>query len=131
VSVVNAPFVPGPKFEPEPEQKIWEAPWVLPLAKQVLAGFFILVVVLRVLRPYFKSLAEKPDPKDIYELSSAQMMGSNNEQRIMMNAPEQPLKLPKLSKPGEQSLSHVSDMVKEDPKRVAKVIMNWVGNEDD
>jgi len=128
VSVVNSAFIPEPKPELDPPDSIFNQAWVLPFAKQILAGLFILILVLRVFRPFFNKMSEKPTKSALLEYG---VLPAGGDQKLVGGPPEMPLRLPNLTKPGEASLAHVAEMVKEDPKRVAKVIMNWVGNEDE
>jgi flagellar M-ring protein FliF len=55
VNVINADFTAPPTVEPLPEPPLWKQPWVLDLAKQVLAALVVLYLALGVVRPTMRS----------------------------------------------------------------------------
>lgn len=58
VSLTNLAFN-SPVVEPLPEPSFWEEPWFWDIAKQVLAGLAVMLLVFGVLRPMMRNLSRK------------------------------------------------------------------------
>jgi len=122
VTVSNMPFAVPEAVIPA-ETSILDSPLVMQGGK-MLAGFVaLLVLILTVLRPALRNLAEssaraveKQQALRLQEHNLA-FQGPDGE---MMAAPQQTY---------EQKLSRARTMVNEDPTRVASVIKSWVGED--
>lgn len=129
LNVINASFTEPAKVEPLPEPALLDKPWVWDVGKQVLAGIGILVLLFGVLKPLFRNLVEKA-PTPVYmtanaggggQLSSPEM----NQQRLPSAQAPQLLD----NNAYEQKLGIAQGMAKNDPKRVAQVVKNWVASD--
>ncbi len=122
VNVVNASFIPQQVPEQLAAPELWREPWVADLAKQALLALLALIIVPLVLRPMLKNLSSHaavravPVPAGLAgvpALAGAPAAGS-------------PAALPARREGGEEPLKLAQDMVREDPRRVAQVVKQWV-----
>ena len=130
VSVINSPFVEG-TVEEIPELPLWEQPWVWELAKQVLAGLFVLILIFGVLRPILRNLATRSD-KDISdsELDSlAPLDDVLSDDQVTLSASDDPLLAPP-SDLYERQLNAIRALIAENPGRVAQVVRHWVSSDE-
>jgi flagellar M-ring protein FliF len=122
VSVVNAAFHDEHE-ELKPEAvPIWQRPMVQDIARLVLGALVLLVIALGVLRPLIRNLTTA-------SLSSVAVGAGGGQDgarsggegaQAMAAAPAAPLAY-------EQQIAQAKTMVAQDPKRVAQVVKNWVG----
>ncbi len=127
VSVINVSFREAAAAEPLPATPVWQEPWVWDVGKQVLGGLLVLFLVLFVLRPVLRSLAQKERPQAQGQLPAGQAPEAlpggqqhaalGHEQRAAI-APPPP--------PEEQHLELAKSLAQQDPKRVAQVVKTWV-----
>ena len=142
IEVVNAPFRAEPLDEPEP-LPIWQQPWVLDIAKQAVGVLLLLAVVLMVVRPTVRSLlATLPPPAPplpagavagvggLAELPAppgavpAQLPGAAGVQAGQQAVPALPAADP------DRQLVAARSIAEQDPKRVAKILKEWVSEHD-
>lgn len=129
VNVVNLSFREVPAPEPFPEPSLLEAPWVADLARQALAGLGLLLLVLLVLKPALKSLAQpaplRPALAGGGELPQlpAPMAAGGNAPVPVQDAP-QTLAAPQ--KNPDEEINRARQRVEQDPKLVAQVVRQWV-----
>jgi len=120
VSVMNGAFN-TPTMEKAPEVPVWKDPSTISLAKDVgrylLIAAFVLFVVFKVLRPMAKNLARVPA-----------LPGSAPVELLSAPAGE-PQEQAKPLDRYEASLASARQIARQDPKMVAHVVKNWVGNE--
>lgn len=134
VNVINASFVPPPALEPLPEPSILEQEWVWRIAKYVLSGIALVLVIMTVLRPLMQASALPPAAPAALGgpqggTARANLAGANE-----MGFPEDQVTLggqPQLGPPGgmnsyQQQLQMARSMVEGEPQRVAHVVKNWV-----
>ncbi len=122
IQIVNTPFQLPEAVEPLPELPIWEQPWALTLAKQLLGGLVVLLIAFGILRPMLSNLATQGKNVEANYAALPQSSQSGD-----INAGEDQLTLSNQQPPnGQQLLDAASTMVKEDPKRVAQVLNSWV-----
>jgi flagellar M-ring protein FliF len=122
IQIVNTPFQLPEVVEPLPELPIWEQPWALTLAKQLLGGLVVLLIACGVLRPMLSNLATQGKNIEANYAALPQASQSGD-----ISAGEDQLTLSNQQPPnGQQLLDAASTMVKEDPKRVAQVLNSWV-----
>ncbi|WP_036185872.1 flagellar basal-body MS-ring/collar protein FliF [Marinobacterium sp. AK27] len=133
VTVVNSPFVPAEEVQEE-ALSFWQQDWFWDLGKQLMAALFVLILVLGVLRPILKSLANSSSDKDEIRLGpagdvSAELEGLEGADiaddkvtfggidKSMMTTPNESF---------EYQLNAIRSMVAEDPAKVAQAVRQWV-----
>ncbi len=130
VNVINASFRAVEPPLPLPEPPLWEAPWVMDLAKTVLAAILVLIVALTVVRPLLRSLAAGGRTARRNQAALAAPGGAAGTMQIGHDG-----RTPALAGPGtaarsyEDSLDTARDMVREDPKRVAQLMKTWIASD--
>ncbi|MFK7159759.1 flagellar basal-body MS-ring/collar protein FliF [Marinospirillum sp. MEB164] len=130
VSVINSPFVES-TLDELPELPFWEQPWFWDLAKQILAGLFVLILIFGVLRPILRNLATKADADiegaELDEL--APLDGGLSDDQVTLSASDDPLLAPP-SDLYERQLNAIRALIAENPGRVAQVVRQWIANDD-
>ncbi len=136
VTVINSPFVP-----PEPvsleEPAIWEQDWFWDLLKQVMAALFVLLLILGVLRPILKSLADAGKPKESLSLGPAGEISADLEGLEGAGVADDKVTLgsagsggrgilPSPNESFDYQLNAIRSMVAEDPEKVAQAVRQWV-----
>ncbi|MFM8454973.1 MAG: flagellar basal-body MS-ring/collar protein FliF [Gammaproteobacteria bacterium] len=129
VSVINSSFAQAPPVLPPEQLKLWQQAWFIPLVKQILGGIFVLLVLFMVIRPLLKNLAVASGNSGGMgsELPMAggapiQLEGPNNSMRQLSSESGTQAKEP---------IDKVKQLVQDDSKKVANVVMNWVGKEEE
>ncbi len=128
VNVINVPFAPPPEVEPLPEPPLWKQPWVLTLAKQVAAGLAVLLVIFGVLRPVMRNLARQAEQQRAVVPAAGEEGEVLADDQVTLTGGEAP-RLPRQRQGYQANLEMAKNAVQQDPKLVAQVIKNWVGNE--
>lgn len=134
VTVVNSSFV-EPDFSGDVEMPaipLWKQPWFWTALKQGVAGIFILVVLFTILKPLLTTLASKT-------ITIRNSVGpSYVPGPAIMDSPDLPIlkqeEIPRLPEPSASygaKMDAIRNMVKDDPGRVAQVVLNWVGDENE
>ncbi|MCV6626653.1 MAG: flagellar basal body M-ring protein FliF, partial [Cellvibrionaceae bacterium] len=137
VSVLNSPFVvkDGVMLEEAP---VWEQPWFGNLTKQAVGLIIILILVLGLLRPLLKNLAESgrlrreaEEAAELADLAAVEMEGfdSLSEDAVTLTGGET-LQLPSPNESYEAQLNTIKAMIAEDAGRVALVLKAWVTEEE-
>jgi flagellar M-ring protein FliF len=125
VSVVNAPFARESLDAPAEDLPLWQHPKALPLLRTMLGGIAVLVLILTVLRPAFRQML---GPKTAAQPAVARAAVTTLDDVPMpMAVPAQEQALPAAS--FEQRLEQARGAAGSDPKRVAQVMRDWVGND--
>ncbi len=118
VSVINGAFN-TPTVEKIAEVPVWKDPSTIGMAKDagryLLIAAFVLFLVFKVLKPMVKNLARVP------ALSGTQLE--------LLAGPAGAAALAPPVDRYEASLTSARQIAKQDPKMVAHVVKNWVGNE--
>jgi flagellar M-ring protein FliF len=133
VNVINASFHPLATPEPLPEPPVWQEPWVLDLAKTILAVIVVLFLALTVLRPVLRSLADRGSEArsmggaamgTLPEGGSGEMrQGLPHEARMALTGPQDP------GRSHEVKLETARGLVRDDPRRVAQLMKNWIASD--
>lgn len=129
VTIINSSFaLPPPVTSPldaKENTSIFHQPWFFPALKQILGGFFVLFILLSVVKPMVKSLADLKiiDSKNMAENGDA--MGNGG------MLPNGKMNLLPSDSTSQQKIEHVKQITHDDSKRAAQVVMNWVGREDE
>ncbi|OPX56812.1 flagellar M-ring protein FliF [Oceanospirillum multiglobuliferum] len=126
VNVVNSPFADGGEGAIE-KLPFYQEPWFWEIAKQVLAGLFVLILIFGVLRPVLRSLATAKDANDGADASDEMLtpLDDLGEDHVTLSASDDPL-LAGPNEAYERQLNAIRAMIAEDPGRVAQVVRQWV-----
>ncbi len=133
VNVVNSSFLPAPEIEPVPEASLLEKPWLWDVLKQAGGALGLILLVFGVLKPILNSLAKQgaePAPGMLTAGVAADgtpLMGDDQVQLSGASQQQGQLQAPQHNY--EQTLQDAQAVVKEDPKRVAQVVKNWVAED--
>lgn len=136
VVVINRSFQPLEEIIPIEPLPIWEQSWLWIMVKQVLIGLSVLLLVLLVLRPAVRKLVPAKSPAEVAALgdSSAGTEGGKEAASALGDSANGT----NWSSGGGSSsldsppvvygdiLNMARAMAAEDPKRVAKVVKDWV-----
>lgn len=126
VNVVNSPFADGggDLIEKPP---FYQEPWFWEIAKQVLAGLFVLILIFGVLRPILRSLATSKDANDGADAEDEMLtpLEDLGDDQVTLSAADDPL-LAGPNEAYERQLNAIRAMIAEDPGRVAQVVRQWV-----
>ncbi len=132
VNVVNVSFV-SEAIEAV-EVPMWETDWFRELFKLGLFGLGALLLLLLVLRPMLRNLTQSGKDLVLVEggEGATEAAGEEGEEGEAQTAAEE-MEQMRLSSPEsyDKQVTLVKQLVKEDPKRVAQVIKNWVLSEGD
>ncbi len=113
VEVANVAFYQPPEMEAAAEMPIWEQPWLWQMGRQVIAPLAVVLLLLMVFRPTFKTLSAapalpQPEPAPALEDDNALAHLDSNQ----MN----------------QMVSQSRSLVAEDPARAAQVVSEWLAD---
>lgn len=138
VNIINSSFIPAPEVEAVPEPSLLEQPWVWDVAKQAVGAIGVLFLIFGVLKPIMRSLAEKGAqgmaqaramvPAAAEAGGGMVPMGGEDQLSLSGASPQRA----QLQGPGggyEQQLDTARGIVRDDPKRVAQVVKNWVSED--
>jgi len=129
VNITNSSFIPLPEVEEVPDQPFLEKPWVWNVGKQAVGAIGVLLLIFGVLKPIMRSLAEKGSQAMVPVAAGAQAGGGAEDQVSLSGASPQQAQLEAPRAAYEQDLETAKGVVKDDPKRVAQVVKNWVGED--
>jgi len=134
LNVINSTFISQPEAEALPEPALMEQPWVWDVARQAAGALGLLIVVFGVLKPVMRSLAEKGARNMqagamVPAAATAGEPGVGEDQLSLSGANPQQAQLAAPQMGYEQHLESAKSVVGEDPKRVAQVVKNWVGED--
>ena len=139
VNVVNASFIDdaGP-LTPE-TVPLWQQPIMLTVARLLLGAMVAIALLLVIVKPLVRSLTQ---PKDAHGRAPGIPGGAMPNPNDQLSAPPPAAALPEPAAAGEHAptsgksrvayerqVEIAQQMVSEDPKRVAQVVMNWVNAE--
>jgi flagellar M-ring protein FliF len=135
VSVANAPF-DGVDKQPEAPLDWWRDPANLPLAKELakflITALILLYILLRIvrpmMRPVFKKIDEinEPEPEPEEEVIEAPS-GPTPEEMLAQEIAEME---ENTARTYRDNLALAKKLAMEDPRIVANVIKEWIGNND-
>ncbi|GAB0153055.1 MULTISPECIES: flagellar basal-body MS-ring/collar protein FliF [Marinobacterium] len=133
VTVVNSPFVPPEQFEVE-ESSFWQEDWFWDLMKQLMAGLFVLLLILGVLRPILRSLADAGKGREVATLGPAGEISADLEgldgagvadDKVTLGSSDRGV-MPTPNESFDYQLNAIRSMVAEDPEKVAQAVRQWV-----
>jgi flagellar M-ring protein FliF len=115
INVLNQAFKGNAAIPPVDGLPIWQQPWLIQLAKQIVGAALVLVVAFLVLRPLMKSLT-KPAGR------AGAAAGVEND-RLSLSGQGNAIKL---APSFEQQIAAARTLVGQDPRRAAQVVKEWV-----
>lgn len=127
IQVVNTNFQMMDTADDVTPIAFWMQPWFIDLVRQALGLLLVLVVVFKVLKPVASNLIEAstaalPSPEQLALPEGALALENNAiEGEIAQIEP------PSL----EERMAMAKQIAGEDPERVAKIMKEWVGGDDD
>jgi flagellar M-ring protein FliF len=119
LDVLNQAFRSNAPLAPVDAPPLWERPWVLQLAKQLVGAALVLVVAFLVLRPLMKSLTKSDEPP-VPEAAEPDLEAD----KLSLSAKDDPAIV--LAPSFEQQVVAARTLVGLDPKRAAQVLKDWV-----
>src|SRR5580692_8344651 len=117
INVMNQAFKGDAAVPPVDALPLWQQPWLLQLAKQIVGAALVLIVAFLVLRPLMKSLT-KPSKR-----SSAALGEDVDGDRLSLSGQGKAIKL---APSFEQQIAAARTLVGQDPRRAAQVVKDWV-----
>ena len=128
VNVINSPFaLPEPPSLPE-IQPFYQQAWFLNLLQPVLVGFFVLLLLLVVVRPILKSLGDQ-NKIAVAEDTEASIFADETDEisddQVSLVSAEDVL-VPGSPEKIERQLNAIRGLIAEEPERVAQVVKQWV-----
>ncbi len=127
VSVSNLSFIAPQELAPM-DVPLWDKPVVRSLGRQLLGAAVLLIIAFVILRPALRSALNPPYP--VSQVKPAALAGAPAAAAGAMTAEGQD-EAPRAAPlpPMERKLSIARDAVREDPKRVAQLMKQWVGDD--
>jgi flagellar M-ring protein FliF len=134
VVVFNRSFMPVEEILPIEPLPLWQQAWLWTMVRQVLIGLSVLLLVMLVLRPAVRRLVPVADKEALAALAadnaedavkSAQSDGQGEQQ----SKAKSPASLDPPPVVYGDILNMARAMAAEDPKRVAKVVKDWVAEQ--
>lgn len=130
VSVSNLSFITPQELAPI-AVPLWEKPMVRNIGRQLLGATVLLIIAFVVLRPALRSALNPPYP--VREVGPAALAASSAQSSAAgaMTSSVEDDQAPRTPTPPpmERKLNIARDAVREDPKRVAQLMKQWVGDE--
>ena len=125
VSVINQAFRTAPAADAPEQQPLWQRPGVLDLIKQGIGVLIALIVAFGLLRPLLKGLLRSaPQPA---------LAAAGHVPTVSVRIADDDDEGNRLSGPQvigyEQKVGLARRMVSDNPKQVAQVVRNWVGED--
>jgi flagellar M-ring protein FliF len=117
LDVINQAFKAELPIAPLASLPLWQIPWVVQLAKQVVGAGLVLLLAFLILRPLMKSLTAAPKRLAAGEPELA------GDKVSLSGKPDTAIKL---APSFEQQLAAARSLVGQDPKRAAQVVKDWV-----
>ena len=130
VVVFNRSFQPVEEILPIEPLPIWKQGWFATVVRQALVGLAVLLLVLMVLRPAAKRLMPAPPALALAGVDTDESLADS--EAAEDGESEDAKELPSLDPPPVvygDILNMARAMAAEDPKRVAKVVKDWVSKE--
>lgn len=131
INVVNSTF--RADDTPMEEPAWYTQPWFWTIVKQILAGFFVLVLVFGVLRPALRNLLSRGAEEQEAEEDALASLDIDEESitddKVTLSTVDE-YQLPGPSESFERQLDALRGLIAEDPGRVALVLKRWIMTND-
>ncbi|KAA0876613.1 flagellar basal-body MS-ring/collar protein FliF [Nitrincola tapanii] len=134
VDIINTAFVPPEVFEFD-EPGFWQQDWFWGLIKQLLAGLFVLLLVLGVLRPIMKNIAAAGGSRiaggtsaagDVAAELQSLDAGVIADDKVTFGGSGSAMFAGGANESFDYQLNAIRSLVAEDPARVAQAVKQWV-----
>jgi flagellar M-ring protein FliF len=131
VSVINQAFSDTPVDDTPITESFWQHPGMLDLIKQGAGILIALLIAFGLLKPMLKGLLRGPEPMTalagpiptVSVRIDDDGRGNDREDQVRITSPQIQ------SMAYEQKIGLARKLVQENPKQVAQVVMNWVGDD--
>jgi flagellar M-ring protein FliF len=120
LNLINQAFKSAAPLGPLDDLPLWQTPWVIQLAKQVVGVFLVLIVAFLVLRPLMKSLTTTTT----VTVEKVEKDADAEKDKLTLSG-EDPNAI-KLAPSFEQQVVAARSLVGQDPRRAAQVLKEWV-----
>ena len=133
VNVINEAFIAPAEIEPVESPPIWQQPWVFSVAKQLVAGAVVVLLIFGVLRPAMKSVVSNQGglpTRDNARLGADANAAENPE--FNSDGTANPALASPSSSEGlmyQDKLSLAQDLVKNEPAKAARMLQSWMAND--
>jgi flagellar M-ring protein FliF len=125
LDVINQAFKTELPIPPLASLPLWQIPWVIALAKQIVGAVLVLLIAFLILRPLMKSLTKGP-PTAADKLAADELAADKlKADKVTLSGKEEPAI--KLAPSFEQQVAAARTLVGQNPKRAADVVKDWVG----
>lgn len=143
ILVFNKPFQAPAEIEPPEAAPVWKEPWVKGLARQIGLGILILSIILFVVRPALVSLqppkqlgkdesgGDGEDEQSTGAGAAAIAGAIGNDRLTLSHEGASRANSSVVEESHGDILLMARNMAREDPKRVAKVVKDWVAMEEE
>lgn len=127
VNVVNASFTAqaAEAIGADDPLPVWQQPWVRELVKILAGAIIVIILMLAVVRPLVRSLAAAPR---LALAAPALQSAAPTEELPVAEAGRLAGQASAIAY--EQQVAQARSLVTQDPKRVARVVKNWVGKDE-
>lgn len=131
IAVINSTFMEQIKIEPLPEEVFWKNPMVWTWLKQGLAALVVIFMIFGIVKPALRSFSGKPNTqasgnKQLENTSQA----DGGEEKLTLSLQHKGAEaLPAPPKVYGDILNMARAMAVDDPKRVAKVVKDWLASD--
>jgi len=133
INVINSTFLAADETIEAPA--FYAEPWFWEIAKQLLAGLFVLILVFGILRPAVRNLLSKGED-ELHESEEDAALADLDvdedliaDDKVTLNAVDE-YSLPGPSDSFERQLDALRGLIAEDPGRVALVLKRWIMSND-
>lgn len=128
ISVINSSFAkPPPIIANEGDTPpFYQQDWFLNLAKQVMAGLLIIIIMLSFIKPIINGIinSKKGEIDDVPKsFKEGQDLLESNDDEL--------LKLPGPDEKSEKMRKHAQELAHSNSKEAAQVVMNWIGSDNE
>ena len=131
VSVINQAFSNAPVEDAPVSEPFWQRPGMLDLIKQGAGILIALLIAFGLLKPMLKGLLRGPEPlpalagpiPTVSVRINDDLPNNDREDQVRISSPQIQ------SMAYEQKIGLARKLVQENPKQVAQVVMNWVGDD--
>jgi flagellar M-ring protein FliF len=133
INVINSAFLADDESIEAPP--FYAEPWFWEIAKQLLAGLFVLILIFGILRPAVRNLLSKGEDEQLESQEDAALAELDVDEdmiaddKVTLNSVDE-YALPGPSESFERQLDALRGLIAEDPGRVALVLKRWVMSND-
>lgn len=129
VNVVNTSFKKPGEETPIPDPPFWESPWLREVLKILFGIITVVVFFYGFMRPVMRNLTSKAIIKAIPAATLDEDQGTTTDDKAALPGRKQQVNLPPMSE-FDSKLNMAKNVVVQDPKRVAKVVKDWISEDE-